>query len=128
MLRGGWCRNRAGVDGAGRGREKGERGSGGQGGQVDRPCVGLAVLGETGVGKAQEWLAAPEIGTWEEKTSLRGDTEACLEHGGCEGLKGHPEEGVRRSRVWLRLETDVGTEAMRVGVAALGRGKREHQP
>lgn len=41
-------------------------------------------------------MAAPEIETWEEKTHLKGDTEACLEHGGCEGLEGHPEEGIRR--------------------------------
>lgn len=76
-------------------------------------------------------VSCPYDGDLGQRTGLRGNAEAVLEHGGCEGLTIHrgryqevtgpPELGLRGC--W-RPKTDLGTKSMRVGVAALDGVKR----
>lgn len=76
-------------------------------------------------------VSCPCDGDLGQRPGLRGDAQAGLEHGGCEGLKIHrgryqevtgPSE--LELRGWWRLETDLRTKSMKLGVAALGGVKR----
>lgn len=57
---------------------------------------------------------------------MKGDTEACLEHGGCEGLEGHPEEGIRRCQAVVEAGDRWGKRSQDGRCGGPGFGGREN--